>query len=114
MVNYMRIVLWPLLHYILPTPTDGESERQWWRDYVRYNVAFADKIMEIYKTGDIIWVHDYQLLLVPELLRQAAGRDIYIGLFLHTPFPSSEIIRCLSSTYHSLFIFGDVDRRGDN
>ncbi|KAI5793704.1 glycosyltransferase family 20-domain-containing protein [Peziza echinospora] len=89
-------VLWPLLHYILPTPTDGESERQWWRDYLQFNIAFADKIMEIYKPGDIVWVHDYQLLLVPKILRQRIGSDIYVGLFLHTPFPSSEIIRCLS------------------
>ncbi|KAF8448499.1 glycosyltransferase family 20-domain-containing protein [Kalaharituber pfeilii] len=89
-------VLWPLLHYILPTPTDGESERQWWRDYQRFNLAFADKIMELYQPGDLVWVHDYQLLLVPEILRQRAGANIYIGLFLHTPFPSSEIIRCLS------------------
>ncbi|KAF8449627.1 putative alpha,alpha-trehalose-phosphate synthase subunit TPS2 [Terfezia claveryi] len=89
-------VLWPLLHYILPTPTDGESEQQWWRDYLRYNIAFADKIMQVYKPGDIVWVHDYQLLLVPELLRQRTGADMYIGLFLHTPFPSSEIVRCLS------------------
>ena len=90
-------VLWPLLHYILPTPTDGESERQWWRDYLQFNIAFADKIMEVYKPGDIVWVHDYQLLLVPKILRQRIGPNIYVGLFLHTPFPSSEIIRCLSS-----------------
>lgn len=55
--------------------------------------------MEIYKPGDIVWVHDYQLLLVPEIIRQRAGAAIYIGLFLHTPFPSSEIIRCLSSKF---------------
>ena len=112
----MHPVLWPLLHYILPTPTDGESEQQWWRDYLRYNIAFADKIMQIYKPKDIVWVHDYQLLLVPELLRQRAGAEMYIGLFLHTPFPSSEIVRCLSSESHFSFIdlldFRDDDVQG--
>lgn len=61
--------------------------------------------MQIYKPGDIVWVHDYQLLLVPELLRQRAGAEMYIGLFVHTPFPSSEIVRCLSSESHFFFLF---------
>lgn len=66
---------------------------------MRFNHAFADKIMEILQPGDIVWIHDYQLLLLPEILRQRAGANVYTGLFCHTPFPSSEIIRCLSSTY---------------
>ena len=72
--------------------------------------------MQIYKPKDIVWVHDYQLLLVPELLRQRAGAEMYIGLFLHTPFPSSEIVRCLSSESHFSFIdlldFRDDDVQG--
>jgi trehalose 6-phosphate synthase/phosphatase len=52
--------------------------------------------MEVYKPGDIIWVHDYHLLLLPELLRHRIGRDAYIGIFVHAPWPSSEIFRTLS------------------
>lgn len=63
---------------------------------MEFNNSFADAVMKVYKPGDIVWVHDYQLLLLPEILRQRAGKDIYIGLFVHTPWPSSEIFRVLS------------------
>ena len=49
---------------------------------------------EVYRPGDLIWIHDYHLLLVPSLLRQALP-DAAVGLFVHTPFPSSEVFRCL-------------------
>lgn len=45
--------------------------------------------------GDLIWIHDYHLLLVPSLIRQALP-DAAVGLFVHTPFPSSEVFRCVS------------------
>jgi trehalose 6-phosphate synthase/phosphatase len=54
--------------------------------------------MDIYRPGDLIWVHDYHLLLVPKLLRLLVP-DIYVGLFVHTPWPSSEVFRCLPRTY---------------
>lgn len=72
------------------------EERGWWRDYIRFNNAFADSIIEVYKPGDIIWIHDYHLLILPEILRQRLGRDVYIGLFIHAPWPSSEIFKILS------------------
>ena len=50
--------------------------------------------MDIYRPGDLIWVHDYHLLLVPKLLRLLVP-DVYVGLFVHTPWPSSEVFRCL-------------------
>lgn len=59
------------------------------------NKLFADRILEIYSPGDIVMVHDYQLMLLPSLLRQRLP-NIYIGFFLHVPFPSSEFYRCLS------------------
>ncbi|KAL2919461.1 hypothetical protein HK105_201107 [Polyrhizophydium stewartii] len=65
-----------------------------WIDYVRVNELFADAILAIYQPGDIVWIHDYHLLLLPSLLRRALPHAT-IGFFLHTPFPSSEIFRCL-------------------
>ena len=59
------------------------------------NKLFADRILELYSPGDIVMVHDYQLMLLPSLLRQRLP-NIYIGFFLHVPFPSSEFYRCLS------------------
>lgn len=58
------------------------------------NAAYAKRVAEIYQPGDLIWVHDYHLLLVPQLLRQLIPEAV-VGLFVHTPFPSSEIFRCL-------------------
>jgi trehalose 6-phosphate synthase complex regulatory subunit len=59
------------------------------------NQDFADKIVKNYKRGDVIWVHDYHLLLVPSMVRQKLP-DAQIGFFLHVAFPSSEVFRCLA------------------
>lgn len=58
------------------------------------NLAFADKICEVYRPGDIVMVHDYHLMLLPEMLRQRRP-DIYVSFYLASPFPSSELTRCL-------------------
>jgi len=58
------------------------------------NVKFAAKILEIYKPGDVVMIHDYHLLLLPSMLRQRVPH-MYITFFLHIPFPSSEFLRCL-------------------
>ncbi len=87
--------LYTLFSYKQNEPTDGRAERTWWMNYYRLNQRFADKILEIYKPGDLVWVHDYHLLLLPGLLRQRISH-MYIGFFLHIPFPSSEFLRCLS------------------
>ncbi|KAH7409980.1 alpha,alpha-trehalose-phosphate synthase-like protein subunit Tps2 [Phaeosphaeria sp. MPI-PUGE-AT-0046c] len=87
--------LYTLFHYKQNEPEDGRAARKSWADYYRMNKLFADKIMDIYNPGDIIMVHDFYLLLLPSLLRQRLP-NIYIGFFLHVPFPSSEFYRCLS------------------
>ncbi|KAM5465030.1 threalose-6-phosphate phosphatase [Microsporum audouinii] len=93
--RYAEREIYTLFHYKQHGPTDGRSERQWWRDYQRLNSVFADRILETYKPGDIVWIHDYHLLLLPNILRQRVP-NMYIGFFLHVPFPSSEFLRCLS------------------
>ncbi|KAF9127625.1 threalose-6-phosphate phosphatase [Mortierella sp. 14UC] len=93
--GYCKTVLWPLFHYILwDEATDGRIEKKSWDDYVFVNQQFADAILEQYQTGDIVWIHDYHLLLVPHMLRQKLP-GAAIGVFIHAPFPSSEIFRCL-------------------
>ena len=69
-------------------------EKTWWGAYVKVNEIFADEIVQVYRHGDIIWIHDYHFLLVADMVRQKLP-DATIGFFLHTPFPSSEIFRCL-------------------
>ncbi|KAL1311044.1 hypothetical protein AAFC00_001259 [Neodothiora populina] len=93
--RYAEHELYTLFHYKQNEPTDGRSIRKSWADYFRLNKAFADKILETYKPGDVVLIHDYHLLLLPSLLRQRVP-NIYIGFFLHVPFPSSEFYRCLS------------------
>ncbi|KAK0322218.1 threalose-6-phosphate phosphatase [Friedmanniomyces endolithicus] len=93
--RYGEHELFTLFHYKTNEPNDGRSLRKAWADYYRMNKAFADAIMNVYKPGDVIIVHDYQLLLLPSLLRQRIS-TIYVGSFLHIPFPSSEYYRCLT------------------
>lgn len=87
--------LYTLFHYKQNEPSDGRKERIQWADYYRMNQKFANKIIEEYKPGDIVVVHDYYLMLLPSMLRQRVP-NMYISFFLHQPFPSSEYLRCLS------------------
>ncbi|KAI1756214.1 trehalose-phosphatase [Xylaria castorea] len=86
--------LYPLFHYKQQEPSDGRAERVEWANYYRANLKFANKIIEIYKPGDTVVIHDYYLLLLPSMLRQRVP-NMYISFFLHCPFPSSEFLRCL-------------------
>ncbi|RBY80940.1 trehalose-6-phosphate synthase [Geodermatophilus sp. TF02-6] len=79
--------LWPLYHDVVEKP---EYHRTWWDTYVQVNRRFADRAAEVAAEGAIVWVHDYQLQLVPALLRQHRP-DLTIGFFLHIPFPPFEL-----------------------
>jgi trehalose 6-phosphate synthase/phosphatase len=93
--RYAEHELYTLFHYKQHEPTDGRGERVQWADYFRMNQKFASKILEVYKPGDVVIVHDFNLMLLPSMLRQRAPH-MYIAFFLHCPFPSSEFLRCLS------------------
>jgi trehalose 6-phosphate synthase/phosphatase len=82
--------IWPLLHYL---PNYLRYEPAWWQHYQNVNRTFAEKVLENVHEGDLVWVHDYQLMLLPTMLR-AAAPNLKIGFFLHTPFPAYEIFRC--------------------
>ncbi|TPX70054.1 hypothetical protein SpCBS45565_g02009 [Spizellomyces sp. 'palustris'] len=94
--GYCKTDLWPLFHYMLWDFALDAAEHDpiSWVDYHDVNQQFADAILKVYQPGDLIWIHDYHLLLVPSMVRQALP-DATIGFFLHTPFPSSELFRCL-------------------
>ncbi|BDG03607.1 bifunctional alpha,alpha-trehalose-phosphate synthase (UDP-forming)/trehalose-phosphatase [Anaeromyxobacter oryzae] len=89
--GYSNAVLWPLFHYetarLPPEVKDFDA-------YQAVNERFADAIAARHEPGDLVWIHDYQLMLVPQLLRDRIP-DARIGFFLHIPFPSSEIFRIL-------------------
>lgn len=95
--EFCHQVLWPCLHYAVPDAPKTKSfyEHASWKQYVAVNQRFADAIVSAYQEGDIIWVNDYHLMLLPQMLR-AKLPSAPIGFFLHVAFPSSEIFRCLS------------------
>ena len=82
--------IWPLLHYM---PNYMRYDPAWWEQYRAINQRFADRVLELAQPNDLIWVHDYQLMLLPAMLH-ARMPELKIGFFLHTPFPSYEIFRC--------------------
>ncbi len=89
--GFARNTLWPLFHYFTENVTYSEES---WDAYVKINQLFAEKILEEIEDGDIVWIHDYHLLLVPRLIREQKP-GISIGLFCHVPFPSYELFRLL-------------------
>jgi trehalose 6-phosphate synthase/phosphatase len=89
--GYSNGVLWPLFHYLLDQIPLHVRD---WDAYVEVNERFAEVVADRYEPGDLIWVQDYQLLLLPELLRQRLP-EARIGFFLHIPFPTEELFRTL-------------------
>ncbi len=95
--HYCKSMLWPVFHYQIPDcPKSKAYEDHSWKYYVKVNQAFADRIARNYKRGDIVWIHDYHLCLVPSMLRKLLP-EAKIGFFLHIAFPSSEVFRCLAT-----------------
>ncbi|WZH46260.1 glycosyl transferase [Fusarium acuminatum] len=93
--GFSNSILWPLFHYHPGEITFDESA---WAAYQEVNRLFAKTVIKDVQDGDLIWVHDYHLMLLPQMLREEIGKskkNVKIGFFLHTPFPSSEIYRIL-------------------
>lgn len=94
--HFCNNVLFPLFNNIIETAPDSVPQygRELWEAYRNVNSRFADKVMEIY-TNELIWIHDYQLLLTPSFVSRRTRDVLNIGLYLHIPFPSSEVYRVL-------------------
>lgn len=93
--NFCKGILWPTFHYTLPTHKALEGEQEAFDSYRDLNMAFARKIADEWREGDIVFINDYHLLLVPQMLREILP-SATIGLFVHIAFPSSELFRCLA------------------
>lgn len=100
--GFSNSTLWPLFHYF---PSLVDYQQSYFDAYQNINKAFAQKIQEIYQPGDVIWIHDYQLLTLPALVRHAIP-DASIGFFLHIPFPSYEIFRMLPTEWKRQILTG--------
>jgi trehalose 6-phosphate synthase/phosphatase len=100
--GFANSTLWPLFHYF---PSLVEYMDEYYQSYKIANELFAEKIIETYQPGDVIWIHDYQLMLVPQIVREALP-DATIGFFLHIPFPSYELIRIMPTAWKKEILRG--------
>ncbi len=85
--GFSNATLWPLYHDVIVKP---EYRREWWERYVDVNRRFAEATSKAAAPGATVWVQDYQLQLVPKMLRMLRP-DLTIGFFLHIPFPPVEL-----------------------
>jgi trehalose 6-phosphate synthase len=85
--GFSNATLWPLYHDVIAPP---EFHRTWWDSYRKVNRRFADAVVRYAAHGATVWVQDYQLQLVPRMLREARP-DLKVGFFNHIPFPPPEI-----------------------
>jgi trehalose 6-phosphate synthase len=85
--GFSNASLWPLYHDVVERPV---FDRGWWESYVRVNRRFAEASAKVAGEGATVWIQDYQLQLVPAMLRELRP-DLRIGFFLHIPFPPVEL-----------------------
>jgi trehalose 6-phosphate synthase/phosphatase len=100
--GFCNKTLWPLFHY---RPSLARYERDWWEEYKRVNEIFAERLVEQLRSDDVVWIHDYQLMLLPAMIRRRYPH-IAIGFFLHIPFPSFEMFRMLPDEWRKELLEG--------
>ena len=98
--GFCNSTIWPLFHYFIDK-VDFKSHN--WGIYKAVNEKFSDSTELVLKSGDIIWVHDYQLMLLPQMIKESHP-DNEVGFFLHIPFPSYEVFRLL--TWREELLYG--------
>ncbi|MDR4987935.1 MAG: bifunctional alpha,alpha-trehalose-phosphate synthase (UDP-forming)/trehalose-phosphatase [Bacteroidales bacterium] len=89
-LGFCNKTIWPLFHYF---PQHARFDMHFWADYQKMNEIFCEEILRVLRPDDVIWVHDYHLMLLPGLLREKVTNPI--GFFLHIPFPTYEMYRLL-------------------
>lgn len=100
--GFCNKTIWPLFHYF-PVYTSYLKEN--WEHYISVNETYCQSVLAVIKPGDIIWIHDYHLMLLPALLRKKVP-DATIGFFLHIPFPSYEVFRLLPNQWRKQILQG--------
>ncbi len=100
--GFCNATIWPLFHYF---PSFVEFDDDSFKSYVAVNQIFADKLVSVLRPGDVLWIHDYQLFMVPRMVREKVP-DATIGFFLHIPFPTFEIFRLLHRSWKEKIIHG--------
>lgn len=93
--GFCNSTLWPLFHYFISYTV---YQPAFWEQYKHVNQVFCDALMDVLGPDDVVWVHDYHLMLLPQLLK-ARRPQLAIGFFLHIPFPSFEVFRLLPNEW---------------
>ncbi|HTY60316.1 MAG TPA: bifunctional alpha,alpha-trehalose-phosphate synthase (UDP-forming)/trehalose-phosphatase [Bacteroidota bacterium] len=101
-LGFCNKTIWPLFHSF---PSLTVYDEAMWQTYKTVNERFCDAMLGILKPDDLVWIHDYHLMLLPRLLKERQS-SAQIGFFLHIPFPSYEIFRLLPSTWRKEVLEG--------
>lgn len=100
--GFCNRTIWPLFHYFTSNVSYDDEN---WGYYKKVNENFCDSIMQILRPDDVVWIHDYHLMLLPGLIRERMP-SVPIGFFLHIPFPSFEVFRLLPSKWQKDLLEG--------
>lgn len=91
-LHYCNLLIWPIFHNLIER---SEYKKCWWQSYLDINEIFAKKVLTIAQDGDLIWIHDFHLLMMPYFLKKYTKVDIKIGYFIHTNFPQFDILNLI-------------------
>ena len=100
--GFCNKTLWPLFHYF---PSLTHYEEECWQEYRNVNRIFGEAVVNALKPDDMVWVHDYHLMLLPKIIREKFP-EMPIGFFLHIPFPSYEVFRLMPRAWREEIIEG--------
>ncbi|GAB4010228.1 bifunctional alpha,alpha-trehalose-phosphate synthase (UDP-forming)/trehalose-phosphatase [Spirosoma migulaei] len=100
--GFSNDLIWPLFHYF---PSYASFKEHDFDCYKQANTRFLEELTALIEPGDLVWIHDFQLMLLPDMLRQAMP-EATIGYFFHIPFPTYEIIKLLPRTWRQSLING--------
>ena len=100
--GFCNKTIWPLFHYF---PSNAGYDENYWLQYKKVNAVFSQSLLEVARQDDILWIHDYHLMLLPNLVRKELPK-IRIGFFLHIPFPQFEIFRLLPGRWRQEILEG--------
>lgn len=101
-LGFCNATIWPLFHYF---PSFTVYQANFWEQYKRVNEVFCETLLDVVTQGDLVWIHDYHLMLLPRMLKIKAPY-LPVGFFLHIPFPSFEVFRLLPGKWRREILEG--------